>query len=78
METIFKRKIKEVELSYRQVALLMRTQASNISLIANGRRIPSRKWSYRFIHTINAVEQGRISIPKIRRGRPLKLSTKQN
>ena len=80
METVFKMKIKELGLSYRQLAKLMGGNGAHrhICLIANGRRIPSRKWSYRFIHTINAIQAGRISVPKIARGRPRKLPPSKN
>ena len=80
METIFKKKIKELGLSYRQLAKLMGGNGAHrhICLISNGRRNPSQKWRLRFIETINGIQSGRTSVPKIARGRPCKISTKQN
>ena len=77
METILKRKIKELGLSYRQLAKLMGGNGSHrhICLIANGRRNPSQKWRLKFIETINDIQTGRILVPKILRGRPHKIST---
>ena len=78
MNTVFKRMIQTSGISYRQLANLMQTKASNISFIANGYRNPSQKWRLKFIETINGIQSGRISVPKIARGRPRKISTKQN
>ena len=76
METVFKKKIKELGLSYRQLAKLMGGNGAHrhICQIANGQRIPTQKWRLKFIETINAIQTGRISVSKIARGRPRKIS----
>ena len=72
MDTIFKREINRLGVSYRQMALAMGVKSGNhsdICLVANGRRDPSRKWRLKFISALNKIASGEISFTKNKRRR---------
>ena len=72
MDTIFKREIHRLGVSYRQMAMAMGVPSGehrHICLVANGRRDPSRKWRLKFISAINKITSGEISFTKNKRRR---------